>query len=173
MIDGCGVSCEIALRCISMDLPDDNSALVQVMAWCRQATSHYLSLSWPSSLTPYGVSKPQWVKDCGDLCMLSGAISTVDCEKMDLTNHQAGSYMMSVDWNARSLVARFTTISDEHDKAVLSCDMCILVAISWWPGCLQWHQWKPRVVRMPTFGFQWHWTKWPTFCRRHKKCICR
>ena len=41
--DGRGVSCEIALMWMSVHLVDDNSALVQVMAWCRQATSHYLS----------------------------------------------------------------------------------------------------------------------------------
>ena len=36
--------------------------LVQVKAWCRQATGHYLSRCWLSSLTPYGVTTPQWVK---------------------------------------------------------------------------------------------------------------
>ena len=44
------------------DLTDDKSTLVQVMAWCRQATSHYLSQWWPSSMSPYGVTRPQWVK---------------------------------------------------------------------------------------------------------------
>ena len=29
---------------------------------CRQATSHYLSQCWPSSMSPYGVTMPQWVK---------------------------------------------------------------------------------------------------------------
>ena len=56
------VSCEIALRWLSLDLADDKSKLVQVMAWCRQATSHYLSQCWPRSLSPYGVTGPQWVK---------------------------------------------------------------------------------------------------------------
>ena len=31
------------------------------MAWCRQATSRYLNQYWPSSPTPYGVTRPQWV----------------------------------------------------------------------------------------------------------------
>ena len=44
------------------DLADDKSTLVQVMAWCRQATSHDLSQCWLSSLSPYGVARPQWVK---------------------------------------------------------------------------------------------------------------
>ena len=47
---------------MSMDLTDDKSTLVQVMAWCRQTTSHYLSQCWPRSMTPCGVTRPQWVK---------------------------------------------------------------------------------------------------------------
>ena len=31
------------------------------MAWCRQATSHYLSQCWPRSLSAYGITKLQWV----------------------------------------------------------------------------------------------------------------
>ena len=43
------------------DLTDDQSTLFQVMAWCRQAPSHYLNQCWPSPMTPYGVTRPQWV----------------------------------------------------------------------------------------------------------------
>ena len=52
--DGWGVSCEIAIRWISMNLTGVKSAL-------PQATSHYLSQCWPSSMTPYGIDRPQWV----------------------------------------------------------------------------------------------------------------
>ena len=45
------------------DLTDDKSTLVQVMAWCRQTTSHYLSQCWLSPLSSYGVARPQWVND--------------------------------------------------------------------------------------------------------------
>ena len=51
-----------ALRWMPWDLTDDKSTLVQVMAWCRQATSHYLSQCWPSPMSPYGVTRPQRVK---------------------------------------------------------------------------------------------------------------
>ena len=37
-----GVSCEIALMWISLDLIDNRSKLVRVMAWCRQA------ITWPN-----------------------------------------------------------------------------------------------------------------------------
>ena len=71
MIDGWGVSCEVALIWMSLDLTDDQSTLVQVMAWCRQATSHYLSQCWLRSLSPYGDNelRPQWVKTCSQTSM--------------------------------------------------------------------------------------------------------
>ena len=40
------------------------------MAWCRQATSHYLSQCWPRSVSPYGVTRPQWVNS--PHCCLNG-----------------------------------------------------------------------------------------------------
>ena len=61
VIDGWGISCEIALIWMSLDLNDEKSTLVQVMAWCRQAPSHYMSQSWPRSLSTYGVTRPQEV----------------------------------------------------------------------------------------------------------------
>ena len=44
------------------DLTGDNSTLVQVMSWCRLATSHYLSQCWPWSMLPYGITNPLWGK---------------------------------------------------------------------------------------------------------------
>ena len=61
VIDSWGIFCEIALIRMSLDFTEDQFTLVQVMAWCRQATSHYLSQCWLSSLLPCGVTRPQWV----------------------------------------------------------------------------------------------------------------
>ena len=55
-------SYNIALQWMPQDLTDDKSTLVHVMAWCCQATNHYLSQCWPRSLTPYDVTRPQWVE---------------------------------------------------------------------------------------------------------------
>ena len=60
-IDTLSNSCETALRSMPQNPSDDQSTLVQVMAWCRQAASHYLSQCCPRSLSPYGVTRPQWV----------------------------------------------------------------------------------------------------------------
>ena len=63
VIGGWGISCEInTLRWLSLDLTDGKSTLVQVIAWCCKAASHFLSLCWPRSMSPYGVTRPQRVK---------------------------------------------------------------------------------------------------------------
>ena len=43
------------------DLIDGKSTLGQLMAWYRQATSHYLNQCWPRSLLVYDITRPQWV----------------------------------------------------------------------------------------------------------------
>ena len=62
MIGGYGISCDIVLRWLSVGVTENKSALVQVLAWCRQAPSHYLSQYWHRSMSPYGVTRPLWVK---------------------------------------------------------------------------------------------------------------
>ena len=53
---GWGISNEIAFRWMPLDLTEEMSTLVQVMAWCRQATGHYLGQCWPRFMSPYGVT---------------------------------------------------------------------------------------------------------------------
>ena len=59
VVNGWGISCETVPIWMSLDHTYGKSALVQVMAWCHQATSHYLSQCWPRSLSPYGITRPQ------------------------------------------------------------------------------------------------------------------
>ena len=54
MTDGWGSSCGIAQKWISLDLTDDKSTLVTVLAWCCKATDHYQSQYCPNSLSLYG-----------------------------------------------------------------------------------------------------------------------
>ena len=48
-------------NCPLMNVTDDKSTLVQVMAWCRQATSHYSSYCWPRYSSSCGIARLQWV----------------------------------------------------------------------------------------------------------------
>ena len=48
---------------MSLGLNDDKSTiLVQLKAWCHQATSSYIDQCWPRSPMQFGVIKPQWVE---------------------------------------------------------------------------------------------------------------
>ena len=58
---------------LPLDLTD-KSTLVQVMAWCRQATSHYLSQCWPRSISPNGVTRPQWVNSQQNIIHIRHAV---------------------------------------------------------------------------------------------------
>ena len=56
---------EIALRWMSQIIFDGKPTLVQVMASCHQARSHYLSQCWLTSMLPCGITRPQWAKSFG------------------------------------------------------------------------------------------------------------
>ena len=45
-----GISNDIVSKWLPLNLTDDKSILVQIVAWCRKATSHYPSQCWPSSM---------------------------------------------------------------------------------------------------------------------------
>ena len=62
-------SCEFALWWMPQYIIDDELTMVQVMVWCRQATSHYLIQCWPksvSSLSPKKLTRPRRVKTIWD-----------------------------------------------------------------------------------------------------------
>ena len=78
VIGGWDISHEISSRWMTLDLTDDKSTLVQVMAWCHQATSHYLNQCWPRYASPYGVTRPQWVNGvCSRLSFIEYIIPTL------------------------------------------------------------------------------------------------
>ena len=49
--------CDITLWWMPQNTYDDKLTLGQVMAWCRQAASYYLSQCWPRSMLPYGITR--------------------------------------------------------------------------------------------------------------------
>ena len=85
LIDGWGISCEIALLWTSLDFTDDQSTLVQVnyvMAWCRQATSHYLSQWWLRSMSPMASLGFNELKSCH----ISAKSSQITCNSTISSN---------------------------------------------------------------------------------------
>ena len=53
-------NCSQVTECNRVCTFDDKSTLVQVMAWCSQATSNYLSQCWARSILPYGITRSHW-----------------------------------------------------------------------------------------------------------------
>ena len=49
----------------------NNNILVHELAHCPQAPSHYMNQCLPSSMPPYGITRPQWVNPLrhGDICL--------------------------------------------------------------------------------------------------------
>ena len=68
---GWGISYEVALRWLPLDLTNDKLRLVHGMTWCHQATSYNLSQCWPRPMSPNGVTRPQWVKANVQLLLIS------------------------------------------------------------------------------------------------------
>ena len=65
---GQGIPWENAPRWMLSNLTDHMVTLVQLMPWCRQATSHYLRHSWHIFMSPYGVIWPQWINS-SNICV--------------------------------------------------------------------------------------------------------
>ena len=74
------ISYWIALRRMLFDPTGDESTLVQVMNQCRQVTSHYLSHCWHRPISPYNITRPQWVKHAWfahDFTLASGHLKSL------------------------------------------------------------------------------------------------
>ena len=96
----------------------DKSILVQVMAWCQQATSHYLSQCWFSSLSPYGVTRPQW------------ANSHTRCRPFEKKNNWKIWLVIKISWNisiAKKIIKNFSrhtkllTFIAKNDNQISEC----------------------------------------------------
>ena len=88
----------------ALDLAGNNSTLVQVMAWCRQATIHYLGQWWPGFISQYSVTRPQWVNSKSAVVqVLSNALAVNRQQTITWTNDgQDGHFwlilFMTGDW---------------------------------------------------------------------------
>ena len=97
-----------ALRWMPWDLTDDKSTLVQVMAWCRQATSHYLNQCWPSSMSPYGITRPQWVNTLAQgRCGSNFKRKTL---KFIIQNSLATHHEIALRWMPQNLTRKSTLV---------------------------------------------------------------
>ena len=100
------------------NLTDYKSTLVQVMAWCCQATSHYMSQCWPKSILPYGVTGPHWV---------NWALSLLPWY-LTFNPNQYETNISPVYWNWKATVV--TVLAQSQQLTVVSNDLFILQVIT-------------------------------------------
>ena len=74
---------------------DGNSTLVQVMAWCCQATSHYLSQYWHRSMSLYGITRPQCVNSTSSNTQCLKLMVAQSTEKVKLLSEKDIMTMIS------------------------------------------------------------------------------
>ena len=95
------------------------------MAWCRQATGHYLSQCWPKSLLPYDATRPQivnpWcVQHRVKFVGLSGCLDSIKAAKSG-SDIPADLYLQ-------------IRITFYHSQTLL--DGCpVICELSWWQFC--------------------------------------
>ena len=63
MTDTMSISRDIARRRMPQDLTNGYSMLAQVLAWCRQATSHYLNQCWSIFMSSRAEFRAGWFAD--------------------------------------------------------------------------------------------------------------
>ena len=118
------------------------------MAWCHQATSHYLSQCWPRSVPPNGVTRPQWVK-------LGSPSSWNKTDDISFSEHDLDWCFMRVGMNGSAANFRYCcfyfrlfrelNISYKRliDDIIASAwtKFSILINNSLWSGGIIWHWW--------------------------------
>ena len=130
-----------ALCWMPLDLTYDKSTLVQVMAWCRQATSHYLSQCWPRSLSPYGIIRPQVKSLTHTIAQMSG----------NKTSHQKYGWIAHSDPLGPDLISKtkqremqlcayftYWLLVMPHGNKELGWHRFMLWLVAWWYQAITW-----------------------------------
>ena len=101
-----------SVRWLSLDLTDEKSALVELMAWCPQATSHFLSdldLSWDMKSLGYN----QLMKDLGYFSHIHGRLDPSGAEDGIFQENKVNSVADALaPCVARSSAAMVLTVQD-------------------------------------------------------------
>ena len=98
------------------------------MAWCHQATSHYLSQCRSRSTSPYAVTRPQWVKIWSVFCL---SHCSAVCNIMFLDRVRSRSNCILEDVRSVSIKTSFLTLINKF--------------------------WQYKVILLPQFHFRKCW----------------
>ena len=102
---------------MTKNLTNKMSSLDQVMVWCHQATSPFLSQCWPRSTSSYGITRPQQVKQWSNI---KWATKILDCYKIILNSRVSSIWCTLYFWPT------FPSISD---AVYVICFSLILLSV--------------------------------------------
>ena len=158
MIDYWVISCEISVRWMSFDLTDDKSTLAQVMAWCHQATSHYLNQCWPRSLSPYGFTRLQWVNPCCAELNLRHIELYLHLLNSSISQYwnDTGRWNLSL-WKKRNCLHYIFITMVADDQAIQGAKASVAAGLT----LFSWNIW----VSVPQLLTNLFWDCWPYFLR--------
>ena len=138
------------LRWLSVDLTDDKSAFVQVMTWCCLAASHYLSQCWPSSVSPYGVTRSHQIKLLNDLFMLDN-LASAGMENMLFIHDLPGSRRDRL--NFTNLIYEIATIGSQmYYQVVLWKYLSVLFLQEICPCCYSINKEDTLIILSPSLS---------------------
>ena len=127
------------------------------MAWCRQATSHYLIQCWPRSLSPCGITRSQWINTMMWWAYLSELGQVMAWHQM--VDEGMGPWK---GWDWWTLQSMYPCLQQGRISATCVISMLrnytskykylfVLSKIDRWPGMTHWGLNKNGCLRQMTF----------------------
>ena len=131
------------------------------MAWCRQATSHYLNQCWHSSMSPYGITRCQWVSLV--LCITDGLVTWFHFA------HYSVVIMGMMASQIISVSKVYLTVYSGADqrKHQSSASLAFVWEIHWWPVNSP-HKWSVTLKMFPFDDVIMPFSE----SASHKSCSC-
>ena len=139
------VSVRLMWNCLQVLLGlSDKSTLVQVMARCHQAPSHYLSQCWPRwSMMSYGITRPQWANH-------SATVYRCDTKCMCVTSFQNLCLSEAVN---------FSLVPGSSTRLLLY--LMFIISI---------YSWRTASFFSWNFNTEWKLLQWKLFITQSRQC---
>ena len=118
------------------------------MAWCRQATSHYLRQCWRRSISPYDITRPQWVNKSPPSVAymrqwIGSALDKIMACRLSAPSHYLNQCWVIVDWTLRNkLLWNFNqntnTVIHTNASEIIVCEMAAILSRGIWVNNWPW-----------------------------------
>ena len=147
---------------MSLDPADVKSTLVQIMAWCHQAASYYLSQCWSWFMSLHDVTRPQPVYDCTFKLNISTKIRRKERQNIWKFRHFSGMVFTNLihstahEWHLPFNTTWWPLLGQCKQMLVPShpCQITASHLKIWYPTT---HRFQ---LYVPDLGFKWVVTTW-------------